>query len=258
MGVGNDSGSGLEVGLLALHEQSSDGDTGIEVADEVGIENGSAVDAAAGGFEFFDDLHGADFGSAAEGAGGEAGGKGVHGAELGAEAALEGGDEVHHVGVALDEHEVANFYGSVLADAAEIVAAEIDEHDVFGAFFFVSEHFLFEGRVFGIVAATGVGAGDGAVFEVASAGGGADEHFGRGTDDVHSGGILAGAEAQEIHVGGRVDGAEGAVKIEGRDAGLEVPTLGEDDLEDVSGRDVLFGATDAFEELFFGGARLDA
>ena len=75
---------------------------------------------------------------------------------------------MHHVRVALDVHQVANFHRAVLADAAEIVAAQVDQHDVFGAFFFVGQHFLFERGVVGFVFAARMGAGDRTVFELAS------------------------------------------------------------------------------------------
>ena len=63
--------------------------------------------------------------------------------------------------------------------------------------------------------------------------------------------------AQEVHVGRGVDDAQGAVDVEGVDAGGAVEALGEDALEDVSGRDVLLGAADGFEEGGPGGARVE-
>ncbi len=55
-------------------------------------------------------------------------------------------------------------------------------------------------------------------------------------------------EAQEVHIRRGVDDAQGAVDGEGVDARLEIEALGEDDLEDVAGGDVLLGAFDGFEE----------
>ena len=153
-----------------LGDHGADGDAGVEIAGEVGVEDCAAVDAAAGGLELFDDLHGADFGRAGEGAGGEAGAQGVDGAEVRAELALDGADQVHDVAVALDEHEAIDLDGAVFADAAYVVAAEVDEHDVLGALLFVGEHFGFEGAVFGFVGAALAGAGDGAVFDFAPSG----------------------------------------------------------------------------------------
>ena len=37
---------------------------------------------------------------------------------------------------ALDLHQLVDLDGAIFADAAEVVAAKIHEHDVFGAFFF--------------------------------------------------------------------------------------------------------------------------
>ena len=117
----------------------------------------AAVDAAAGGFELFDDLHGADFGSAGEGAGGEAGAEGVDGGEVRAKRAFERADEMHDVRVALDEHEVLDLDGAEVADAADVVAAEVDEHDVLGELLFVGAQIGFEAAVFGFVGARGGG-----------------------------------------------------------------------------------------------------
>ena len=175
-GVGYDSGAGLDVALFAVHEEGADGDAGVKVAVEVGVEDAAAIDSAAGGFELFDDLHGADFGGSAEGAGGEAGAEGVDGREIGAELAFEGADEVHDVAVALDEHEVFDADAAELADAADVVAAEVDEHDVFGDFFVVGAEVGFDGAVFDLVGGAGTGAGDGTVLDVAAVD--ADEELG--------------------------------------------------------------------------------
>src|SRR5258708_13885441 len=57
--IGHDSRSRLQVRVLSPHEQSANADAGIEIAGKVGVENRSAIDAAADRLEFFDDLHGA-------------------------------------------------------------------------------------------------------------------------------------------------------------------------------------------------------
>jgi hypothetical protein len=88
---------------------------------------------------------------------------------------------VHDVAVALDEHEAVDLDCAVFADAADVVAAEVDEHHVFCALFFVGEHFGLKREVFGFVGAALAGAGDGAVFDFALLD--ADEHLGRGASD---------------------------------------------------------------------------
>ena len=112
-------------------------------------------------------------------------------------------------------------------------------------------------------------AGDGAVLDVAAVD--ADEQLGRGADDVARGGFrrcfaflpcffaeaspVLEPEAQEVHVGRRIDDAQRAVDLEGVDAGGAVEALREHALEDVAGGDVLLGRFDRAEEVFACGAR---
>jgi len=138
---------------------------------------------------------------------------------------------------------------------------------VLGALFFVGEHFLFEGSVFGFVAAAGMVPAMGRIRVCVRWRGLASRERSRERGWrswprfvlTHAKGLnhVAHEEARRrflrsggIHVGRRVHGAQGAVEIEGRDAGLEIPALREHDLEDVSGGDVVFGAADAFEKFF--------
>jgi hypothetical protein len=53
------------------------------------------------------------------------------------------------------------------ADPADVVAGEIDEHEVFGQLLFIGEEFLFEGQIVGDRCAAFAGAGDGADFHQA-------------------------------------------------------------------------------------------
>ena len=62
-----------------------------------------------------------------------------------AELALERADQVHDVGVALDEHQVLHLDGAEFADAADVVAAEVDEHEC-SARSFSSARIGFEAR----------------------------------------------------------------------------------------------------------------
>ena len=149
-----------------------------------------------------------------------------------------------------------------VGDAADVVAAQVDEHDVFGDFLFIGAEVGFEGAVGGFVGTAGAGAGDGAVLDGAAMD--ADEELGRGAYDVGLGhfGLLAAfergvrfeAEAQEVHVWRGIDDAQGAVDVEGVDAGDAVEALREDTLEDVAGADVVLGLEYRFEEGGFGGA----
>ena len=55
---------------------------------------------------------------------------------------------MHDVAVALDEELVGDLDGADLGDAADIVAAEIEQHQMLGALLRIGEQFLFERLVF--------------------------------------------------------------------------------------------------------------
>ena len=64
--------------------------------------------------------------------------------------------------VALDDHEVVHLHTAEIAGAADVVAREVHEHEVFGAFLRIGEQVLRVGFIFlGVVAAL-ARAGDGA------------------------------------------------------------------------------------------------
>ena len=99
------------------------------------VADGSGVDAAGVALEFANDLHGANFGSPGDGAGGKEGAEDLVEGEVGAEIA---GDRRRHLeerAVTLDGEEVFDVDRAAAADAAEIVAEEIDDHDVLAAVF---------------------------------------------------------------------------------------------------------------------------
>ena len=181
--VRDDACAGLDVALFAVHEEGADGDAAVEVAAEVSVEHAAAVDAATRRLELFDDLHGANFGGAGEGPGGEAGLEGVDGLR-GPALSLPSMELTRCMTwrVALDEHEVLDADAAELGHAAYVVAAQVDQHDVFGDFFFVGAEVSFESAVFDLVGAALAGAGDGAVLDAAAVH--ADQELGGGADDV--------------------------------------------------------------------------
>ena len=205
-GVGDDAGAGLDVEDAVAPDDGAEGDAGVHVAGEIEVADGAAVGAAAGGFEFVDDLHGADFGCAADGADGEADAEGVEGGQAVGEFAGDVAGDVHDVAVALDGHDVADVDGADFGNAADVVAMEVDEHDVLGTFLGVGEQFFFEGEVFVVSCAAWTGAGEGAAGDDSI--GDAAENFGAGADQS------AGRAFQIEHERGGVDDAEGAVDVE--------------------------------------------
>jgi hypothetical protein len=177
--------------------------------------------------------------------------EGVYGGKVLAESAFDGADDVHYVAVTFDEHQAIDFHASKFGHAAHVVAAEVDEHDVFGALLVIVHHFPFEALILFFGCAAGACAGDRAVLDLAVVD--ANEEFGGGAgefDCLGRFGFLSGAEgaiggeAEEVHVGTGVHGAQGAVDLEAVHASGDVEPLREDGLEDISCCDVLLGAFD--------------
>ena len=63
------------------------------------------------------------------------------------EPALDVRDDVHHLAVALEEELVRHRDGADLRDAADVVAAEIEQHQVLGALLGVGQQLLGERAV---------------------------------------------------------------------------------------------------------------
>src|ERR1700751_4525297 len=101
--------------LLTLLQKGTDSNAGVEVARVVGVEDAPAVDAAARGFQLFDDFHCTNFRRAAQRSGGEASAESIDGVELGAELAFDAADDVHDMRVALDVHQLLYFDRTIFA-----------------------------------------------------------------------------------------------------------------------------------------------
>ena len=84
----------MVVELAVFVDEGADGDVELGFAIEAEVADGSGVEATGGGLEFGDDLGGAFFRSAGDGAAGEAGGEGGEGGLIGSEGAANGGGEV--------------------------------------------------------------------------------------------------------------------------------------------------------------------
>jgi hypothetical protein len=75
---------------------------------------------------------------------------------------------MHDVRIALDEHQLLDLHGAVFADAAYVVAAQIDQHDVLGDFFFVRAQLGFNGAILLFIFSARTGSGDGAILHLAA------------------------------------------------------------------------------------------
>ena len=116
------------------------------------------------------------------------------------------GDDVNDVGIAFDRHQLVDFDAANRGDPADVVAAQVDQHDVLGALFGVGEQIGFELALFFRRGAAAACAGDGAELDVSPVE--PDHRFGRGADHAK---IL---QLQIEHVGRRIDETQGAIDFE--------------------------------------------
>src|SRR5436853_587813 len=80
--------------------------------------------------------------------------EGVNTIHVGPKPAAEGGDQMHNVGIVLNEFEPFYADRTVFGDAAEIIAAQVHEHDVFGALLGIGGELCGQPLVFVLVLAT--------------------------------------------------------------------------------------------------------
>src|SRR5690606_18934232 len=127
-----DAAPGLDVELAVLDHRSADGDRGVHVAVPAEVTHRAAVDAALDRLQLVDDLHGADLGCAAQGAGGQGGAQHVERRNARLHPADHVGGDVHDVGEALHHHLLGDPHRAGGGDAADVVAAQVDQHQVLG------------------------------------------------------------------------------------------------------------------------------
>src|SRR3546814_11605395 len=96
-------------------------------------------DATLDRLDLVDDFHRADFRRAGQGAGGERCSQRVQRVETFLQTAGDVGDDVHDVAVALDHHLLGEPDAADVRDAANVVAAEVDQHQVFGDLFRIGD-----------------------------------------------------------------------------------------------------------------------
>ena len=195
------------------------------------------VDAAPPALDLGDELHRAYLRRPRDRAGGERRLEQRERILVGPEPALDLRDEVHDVRVSLDLQLLDDLDGSGVADAAEVVAGEVDEHEVLGALLLVVPQLLGERVVLGAVATALARARDRLQRRDPVA---RERHvrLGRCRDDLER------AEVGEHHVRGGVHRAQRAVDGERRRGGRADVALRDDDLERVPRGDVLLGAAD--------------
>ena len=95
--------------------------------------DGARIDAARCGFQFGDDFHGAPFRRARDRAAGIQGLEDVGQAGVAAQARLHGGGHLQHAAVARHLEQGRYLDGARGGDAADVVAQQVDDHQVFRA-----------------------------------------------------------------------------------------------------------------------------
>ena len=71
---------------------------------------------------------------------------------------------MHHVAVALDDHQVTDGHAAILADSTDVVTGQVYEHDVLGALLGIGQKLLLQGQVFCLIGPAAARASDGADF----------------------------------------------------------------------------------------------
>ena len=149
---------------------------------------------------------------------------------------------MHHLTVTLDIELVGDAHRADRSHAAEIVAAEVEQHQMLRPLFRIGKELLLERLVFvrGCAARPGAGDrpdGDGAVAH-------ADQDLGARARDGEA------AVVEIIEERCRVHPAQRAVERKRRQRKRRLETLREHDLEDVAGENVIFGASNHRLEFF--------
>ena len=115
---------------------NSDAAAGRDVAD------GAAVDAARLGFELADQLHGADLGRPDDGAGREDAAQQLRRVDTLLQSGAHAGRHLVQGLVGLDGEQVGDVDAADLGDAPDVVAHQIDDHQVLGALLDVRRQLL--------------------------------------------------------------------------------------------------------------------
>ena len=198
----------MHIQHAVFDDAGTNGNGQIHFARKTQIAAGAAVQATLDRLQLVDDFHRPHLGRAGQRAGGEGGAEYVEIIDTRREQAFDVGHDVHDMGVALDDHLVGDLDAAGLRDAANIVARQIDQHDMFGAFFFITQQFFGQGAVLLRRGATRAGAGQRADGDLAAVRRGFLTHknFRRGANHLKI------AEVVVIHVGRGIQRTQRAVQ----------------------------------------------
>src|SRR5699024_9800247 len=200
-GVGYDAPAGVVALAPGRELPGAVGDGQIDVPGDRQIAYRAPVDPAPDGFELVDDLQRPGFGRTGQRSGREGRAQNVDGRGPGFELTADGRADVHDVAVADDVHELADVDRPGGAHLRQVVAGQIDEHEVFGAFLLVGQQRAGQGVVGLRGGPARTGACDRVCHDLAGADG--DEGLGRGSDDARRLSRIV-MEVEQVHEGARV------------------------------------------------------
>ena len=145
---------------------------------------------------------------------------------------------MHHVGEPLHVHQLGDVHRARNADPSDVVAAQVHQHYVFGPLLFAVLQLRLQGQVLFRSLAPRTGSGNGmgrhnAIFHLS-------HRFDGGADDVKV------IQIQVVHIGGRIDAAQGAIDLEGMGVGWAGKPLGVHYLNNVPGVDIVHALTYRF------------
>ena len=118
--------------MPAAQQQRADGDIQTDVSVVAEPADSAAIRAAPDGFEFIDDLHGPDLGSAGHRSPGEGRPEQLAICHPRTQGAGHLPHAMMHGGMRFDGPRLGNPHRAILADAAKIVAHQVDDHVEFG------------------------------------------------------------------------------------------------------------------------------
>ena len=151
---------------------------------------------------------------------------------------------MHDMAVEFDRIAVGDLDAVRGRHTSDIVAAEVEQHQMFGPFLGIGEQAFPVRLVFGCIFAARTGAGDRPDGDLAIAR--ADQDFRAGTGQRKAG------QVEKKQEGRRVDPAQGAIKLDRGQGEGRGETLRQHHLEDVTGLDIIFCAQHHLA-IFFGG-----
>ena len=230
----------MDGGDAVPDEGAADGDGALDVGRRE-VADRPAVRAAALALQLRDGLHGAHLRGAAHRSRREDGANGIEGVQAVGKPAVDLGDEMHHVRVALDVAQRGDLDGGRRRDAADVVARQVDEHGVLGELLRVGPKLLLQRGILDRVLVARPRSGDRPRDDLAVAD--ADQQLRRGAD--HRRARRDRGKVEVVQVRRRVDPAQGPIDLDRASPRRHAEAAGEHRLEHLAGVDLLDQARDA-------------